>query len=111
MTALPTLEATSCFSVSNMRERRYLTFDMNNPRHAEALSILSAQPDRLKSEYVISCILEAQQSEWLEGMIRQTIGNVLKELKFTTEDASPAKQATDDISDLPDALLSMMDDI
>jgi len=94
-----------------MRERRYLTFDMNDPRHVEALKIFSMQPDKLKSEYVISCILQAQQTERLETVIRQTISEALKGLKLTSTAEQPTKQAIEDISDLPDTLLSMMDDI
>jgi len=94
-----------------MRERRYLTFDMNDPRHVEALKIFSMQPDKLKSEYVISCILQARQPERLETVIRQTISDALKGLNVTAVTESIPKQATEDISDLPDTLLSMMDDI
>ena len=54
-----------------MRERRYLTFDMENPRHREALSEFDAQPDKLRSEFVIGCVLQAKQEQRLEGIIQR----------------------------------------
>ena len=96
-----------------MRERRYLTFDMENPRHREALSEFDAQPDKLRSEFVIGCILQAKQEQRMEGIIRQTITDALSGIRFSATDSLPAKETepTEDIAELPDALLSAMDGI
>jgi hypothetical protein len=97
-----------------MRERRYLTFDLNNPRHVEALRLFSAQPDKIRSEFVIDCILKTQQEDHMEEVIRQTIINVLEGFSLHVSDTSktPSKlQSTENISDIPQALLFAMDDI
>jgi len=97
-----------------MRERRYLTFDMNNPRHVEALSLFSAQSDKIRSEFVIDCILKTQQEGHIEEVIRQTILKALAGISLHVSDSSEASsqpQSTENISDLPEALLFAMDDI
>jgi hypothetical protein len=97
-----------------MRERRYLTFDMNNPRHAEALKLFSEQPDKVRSEFAIDCILKAQQESRLEEVIRQTISKALVGVSLSglvKSETSPKLQSTDNISDLPEALIFAMDDI
>ena len=97
-----------------MRERRYLTFDMNNPRHTEALKLVSAQPDKMRSEFVIDCILKVQQEEHLEKVIRQTIVEALAghTLPASVDSSAPAElQSTENISDLPEDLVFAMEDI
>lgn len=90
-----------------------MTFDMGNPRHVEALRLFSIQPDKGKSEYVINCILQAQQESCLEAVIRQTVAEALAGVRTTEGDILPKKEVapTNDISDLPGTLLSMMEDI
>ncbi len=97
-----------------MRERRYLTFDMENPRHREAFAIFSAQSGKLRSEYVVDCILKAQEQNCLEKIIKQVITEALKSASFSTtatEHTTTDLQTTDSISDLPDVLLSSLDEI
>jgi hypothetical protein len=97
-----------------MRERRYLTFDMNNPRHMEALCLFSAQSDKMRSEFVVDCILKAQQEDRMEEVIRQTISKALAGITLLVSaclEAPPQPQSTENIYDLPQALLSAMDDI
>jgi len=96
-----------------MRERKYLTFDMNNPRHVEALKMFSAQPDKTRSEFVIDCILKAQQEDHVKEMIRHTIIEALAgvTLQVSASSKAPSKlQPTENISDLPEALIDSMDD-
>lgn len=95
-----------------MRQRRYLTFDMDNPRHCEALAIFEAQPNKLKSEFVISCILDSAQANRLEAMIRQTVSDALAGIRFAEHESLPARETapTEDIADLPADLLFVMDD-
>ena len=97
-----------------MRERRYLTFDMQNPRHCDAFEQFTAQPSKLRSEFVVSCILESQKENRLERMIRQVISEALQDGSFATADLQQTAeniQATEDLSDLPDVLLSSLDEI
>lgn len=97
-----------------MRERRYLTFDMENPRHREALYLFSAQSSKLRSEFVIDCILKAQQENRIEEVIRQIITDTLSVISLSPSmhsDISPELHATENISDLPEALICSLDDI
>jgi len=97
-----------------MRERRYLTFDMNNARHVKALKLFSAQPDKGRSEFVIDCILKTQQENRLEETIRQTILETLSRLSLSASSnpVAPSElHSTNNLSELPESLLYAMDDI
>ena len=96
-----------------MRQRRYLTFDMDNPRHREALAIFEAQPNKLKSEFVIGCILDSAQENHLEAVLRQTVSDALAGIRFAEREPLPARETapTEDIADLPADLLFAMDDV
>lgn len=96
-----------------MRERRNLTFDMDNPRHREALILFDVQPGKLKSEYVIGCILQTEQENRLEAVIRKTVSEALVGVSYIPAgNASPKKETkpTEDIADLPEDLRFAMDD-
>lgn len=111
---LPTPKVTSSSWVDAMRERRYLTFDMNNPRHVEALKLFSARSDKNRSEFIVDCILESQQEDRIEEVIRQTLLKTLSEIPLYISDASETTsepKSTENISDLPDVLVSAMDDV
>ncbi len=97
-----------------MRERRYLTFDMNNPRHMEALKVFTEQPDKGRSDFVINCILKAQQENQLAELIRQTITEALAGISprpLDHSDTSSDLHATKNISELPEALICSLDEI
>jgi hypothetical protein len=96
-----------------MRERRYLTFDMKNPRHVEALKLFSDQSDKMRSEFVIDCILKAQQEDRMGEVIRQSISEALAGISFHVLDSKKPStlQPTENISDLPDELVASMNDI
>jgi len=80
----------------------------------EALCLFSAQSDKMRSEFVIDCILKAQQEGHMEEVIRQTILKALEgiTLQVSAYSEAPSQpQSTENISDLPQSLLSAMDDI
>lgn len=111
---MPTPKATSYFWVNAMRERRYLTFDMNNSRHVEALRLFSAHPSKMRSEYIIDCILKSQQENRMEQVIRKTLMKVFAGIPLHISDTSETTsepQTTKNISDLPDVLINAMDDV
>jgi hypothetical protein len=87
---------------------------MENPRHCEALNLFSAQSGKLRSEYVIDCILKAQQENHIESIIRQVISEAFKDVSLSIpamQNTATGLQTTEDISELPETLLSLMDDI
>ena len=54
-----------------MRERRYLTFDMNNPVIMKRLSVYE-QPDKGRSDFVMT-VSKSAAGKPVAGLIRQTI--------------------------------------
>jgi hypothetical protein len=87
---------------------------MENPRHREAIVLFSAQSERRRSEYVVDCILQAQQENRLDETIRRIISEALKDVAISTpiaEKATVNLHTTENLSDLPDVLLSSLDDI
>lgn len=87
---------------------------MQNPRHREAFALFTAQPNKLRSEFVVNCILAEQEENRLEKVVRQVITETLKDATFSV--ATPKKdeadfQTTGDVSDLPNALLSSLDEL
>jgi len=85
---------------------------MSNPRHKAALESLSAQPDKMRSEFVIDCILKAKLEEHLKEMIRQTISEALSGIQIHVTETSntPSElQTTENLSDLPEDLAFAMD--
>ena len=97
-----------------MRERRYLTFYMENPRHRQAFDLFSAQSGKRRSEYVVDCILQVQQDNRLEEMMRRVIPEVLSGIALTApapESMTTDLHTTENLSDLPDALLSSLEEI
>ena len=106
-------DTSSCW-VKDMRERRYLTFDMENPRHREAFELFNTQSGKLRSEYVVDCILKVQNENRLEEILRQIIKEELKHVSFSATDfksKSADLHTTENISDLPEALISSLDEI
>ena len=97
-----------------MRERRYLTFDMENQRHREAFALFSAQSAKRRSEYVVDCIIKAQDESRMVETIQQIIIEGLKGISFSTptaEKRTAVLQTTEKITELPDALLSSLEEI
>ena len=97
-----------------MRERRYLTFDMENPRHRKAFSVFSSQSNKLHSEFVVNCILDSLEENRLEVIIREVVGEALKNASFfmpNSPEISADLKTTEDISELPDILLTSMEGI
>jgi len=103
----------SCWG-EGMRERRYLTFDMENPRHREAFVLFSAQSGKRRSEYVVDCILQAQYECRLEETMRKVLTEALKDINLPAlamEKNTTVLQMTETLSDLPDVLLTSLDEI
>ena len=97
-----------------MRERRYLTFDMENTRHREAFALFSAQSGKRRSEYVVDCILQAQHENRLEETIQKVVTEALKDITLPAlamDKKTTDLQMTESLSDLPDVLLSSLDNI
>ena len=87
---------------------------MESPRHREAFALFSAQSAKRRSEYVVDCIIKAQDENRMVETIRQIIMGALRGISFhvpTTENKTADLQTTENITELPDALLSSLDEI
>jgi hypothetical protein len=87
---------------------------MNNPRHVEALKLFSTLPDKSRSEYVVNCILKCQQEDRMAEMVRQTVREALTVITFSSPagtDIPVTLQTTENLSDLPQALVCAMDEM
>ncbi len=87
---------------------------MENPRHREAFALFNAQSGKLRSEYVVDCILKVQHENRLEEILRQIIKEELKNISLFVSDSKSKSEdlhTTESISELPEALLSSLDDI
>ena len=87
---------------------------MDNMRHREAFDLFSAQSAKRRSEYVVDCILQTQQENRLDETIRRIISEALKDVAISApiaEMATADLHTTENLSDLPDVLLSSLDDI
>jgi hypothetical protein len=87
---------------------------MENLRHREAFALFSAQPAKRRSEYVVDCIIKAQDEDRMVVTIKQTIMKALGGVSFpapTTDNKNADLQTTESLTELPDALLSSLEEI
>jgi hypothetical protein len=87
---------------------------MENLRHREAFALFSAQSAKRRSEYVADCIIKAKDENRLVETIHQIIMEALRGVSFSTpiaENKTADLQTTENISELPDALLSSLEEI
>ena len=87
---------------------------MENLRHREAFALFSAQSGKRRSEYVVDCIIKAQDENRLVETMQQIIMEALKGIPFSipvVENKTADLQTTENITELPDALLSSLDEI
>jgi len=95
-----------------MRKRYYLSFDMDDPRHREAEALFAGQASRQRTEYVVTSILTANQTECLEQAVRQTIREELKQISLQSNYMQPEEvEAGVQLTDLPGSLLHALDDL
>lgn len=91
-----------------MRKRYYLSFDMDDPRHYEAEALVSRQALRQRTDFVVSSILMANQAESVEQTVRRVIRDELRTLRLSQP---PQPEPEIQLSDLPDSLLSALEDL
>ena len=87
---------------------------MENPRHRKAFSVFCSQSSKLRSEFVVNCILDSMEENRIEEIIRKTVGEALKNASFFISDSpdiSTDLKTTEDVSELPDILLTSMEEI
>ena len=91
-----------------------MTFDMENSRHLKAFELFTSQPNKLRSEFVVNCILTVQEENRLEKTIHKVISEVLKDVAISTHNTPKGNmdlQMTEDVSKLPDVLIASLNEI
>lgn len=96
----------------SQRKRYYLSFDMDNPRHLEAEALFASQASRQRTEYVVACILEANQRESLGQIVRQAVRDELCNIKLPPQTTQPDGADSDvQLSDLPGSLIHALEEL
>jgi len=85
---------------------------MDNPRHREAETLFARQASRQRTEYVVTSILTAHQTESLEQVVRQAVRDELRNAAPPPQTTLPGE--TDDgvrLSDLPGSLIRALEEL
>ena len=94
------------------RKRYYLSFDMDNPRDREAEALFAQQASRQRTEYVVTSILTAHQTESLEQIVRQAVRDELQNVKLPQKTTLPEETDTSvQLSDLPGSLIHALEEL
>jgi hypothetical protein len=85
---------------------------MDNPRHREAETLLARQASRRRTEYVVTSILAAHQTESMEQVVRQAVRDELRNAVLQLQATLPGETGTDvQLSDLPDSLIHALEEL
>lgn len=100
-----------------MRKRCNISFDMEHPRHAEASRILNHQPVGRRTEFIVDCILQHDQTAKLEKAVCAAVREELRNFSHyqapdRLENAHAVLRPDEaKLSDVPDSLLHALDDL
>jgi prephenate dehydratase len=85
---------------------------MDNPRHREAETLLARQASRRRTEYVVTSILEAHQTESMEQVVRQAVRDELRNAVPPLQNTLHGKTNADvQLSDLPGSLIHALEEL
>jgi hypothetical protein len=85
---------------------------MDNPRHREAEALFVRQASRQRTEYVVTSILTAHQTESLVQVVRQVIRDELRNAVPPLQNTLQGKTNVDvQLSDLPDSLIHALEEL
>jgi len=85
---------------------------MDNSRHREAEALFARQASRQRTEYVVTSILTAHQTESLVQVVRQVIRDELRNAVPPLQNTLQGKTNVDvQLSDLPDSLIHALEEL
>ena len=85
---------------------------MDNPRHREAEALFARQASRQRTEYVVTSILTAQQTESMEQLVRQAVRDELRNAVTPLQTTLPEETDADvQLSDLPGSLIRALEEL
>jgi len=94
-----------------MRKRYYLSFDMDDPRHREAERLFSQQANRQRTDFVVSSILSAAQTERLEQLVRQAVREELQNLRLAEVPQTLTPDTAVQLKELPGSLIHALEEL
>lgn len=94
-----------------MRKRYYLSFDMDDPRHREAEHLFSQQANRQRTDFVVSSILAAAQTERLEQLVRQAVREELQNLRLAEVPQTLTPDTAVQLKELPGSLIHALEEL
>lgn len=85
---------------------------MDNPRHQEAEALFARQASRQRTEYVVTSILTAHQTESLVQVVRQVIRDELRNAVPLLQNTLQGETDADvQLSDLPGSLIHALEEL
>lgn len=89
------------------RVRHQISFRQDDPRHTQALGFLYRQ--ERKSDYIVNCILKAEQQGQLKSIFLEVLGECLSGMQIAAAPIVSAVQEKQSTITQPDAQRSLPD--
>ena len=80
--------------------------NLENPSHRKAWEILQNVPEGQKNAFLVQAILQAEEAEYLERVIRQAIREVLENRDAATGDGSKTQA-----EEIPEQMLAFLSEL
>jgi len=84
---------------------------MDDPRHREAERLFSQQTNRQRTDFVVSSILAAAQTERLEQLVRQAVREELQNLRLAEVPQTLTPDTAVQLKELPGSLIHALEEL
>ena len=84
---------------------------MDDPRHREAERLFSQQVNRQRTDFVVSSILAAAQTERLEQLVRQAVREELQNLRLAEVPQTLTPDTAVQLKELPGSLIHALEEL
>lgn len=84
---------------------------MDDPRHREAERLFSQQANRQRTDFVVSSILAAAQTERLEQLVRQAVREELQNLRLAEAPQTLTPDTAVQLKELPGSLIHALEEL
>lgn len=84
---------------------------MDDPRHRKAERLFSQQANRQRTDFVVSSILAAAQTERLEQLVRQAVREELQNLRLAEVPQTLTPDTAVQLKELPGSLIHALEEL
>ncbi len=84
---------------------------MDDSRHREAERLFSQQANRQRTDFVVSSILAAAQTERLEQLVRQAVREELQNLRLAEVPQTLTPDTAVQLKELPGSLIHALEEL